>query len=66
MNNISQYELSQRIVEKAKVNIVTCGNCGEILIQDLKSEQIEITCPFCEFKGEPCDFPDYFHFTKFS
>ena len=34
-------------------NVVTCGECGEILIQNTSLENIE--CGFCGFESEPCD-----------
>ena len=53
-----QYDLSQEIVERAKINIVTCGNCGDVLLHEI--DDVEIECPYCHFKSEPCDFPDLF------
>ena len=40
-------------------NVVTCGQCGAVLLHDIKQE--EIKCPMCKFIGEPCDFPDLFY-----
>ena len=40
-------------------NVVTCGECGEILIHHASIENIE--CGFCGFESEPCDFPDLIH-----
>lgn len=40
-------------------NIVTCGNCGEILIHKEGIE--EIKCTHCGLLSEPCDFPDLYY-----
>jgi uncharacterized Zn finger protein (UPF0148 family) len=55
---MKQYDLSQEIVKNAKINIVTCGNCGDVLLHRIGDEEIE--CPSCGFTSEPCDFPDLF------
>ena len=53
---LEQYKLQQEIVEKSGVNIVTCGNCGSVVLHRVGDEEIE--CPDCDFVSEPCDFPD--------
>ena len=53
-----QTELQYKMQE-AGLNLVDCGNCGSTLIHE--SFQGDITCPFCEYISEPCDFPDHFH-----
>jgi predicted RNA-binding Zn-ribbon protein involved in translation (DUF1610 family) len=53
-----QYDLSQEIVNNAKINIVTCGNCGSVILHRIEAEEIQ--CYDCGFKSEPCDFPDLF------
>lgn len=55
-----QYALSQVVVEKANINIVTCGSCGSVMLHSCDAEKIE--CPHCGFSSEPCDFPDLYHF----
>jgi rubrerythrin len=62
---IEQYDMAQDIVNKTGINIVTCGNCGDVLlhnINDLDSEGTsnDIVCPSCDYKSECCDFPDLF------
>ena len=52
----TQVELSKEILDYTDINIVTCGNCGVVLLH--KIDNTEIECPKCEFKSEPCDFPD--------
>jgi uncharacterized Zn finger protein (UPF0148 family) len=56
---LKQIELQYEIVTKAKVNLVNCGSCGSVLFHSTKDKKIE--CPFCDFKSNPCDFPDYFY-----
>ena len=52
----TQLELQQEIVKLSGINIVTCGDCGSVLLHELHQE--EITCPDCGFTSDPCDFPD--------
>lgn len=54
-----QTELLHEITYKAKINIVTCGNCGDVLLHRI--ENLDIECPYCDFNSEPCDFPDLFY-----
>ena len=65
---LEQIELQNRIVLLANINLVTCGNCGSVMFhevvvitQDMEEEEYEIECPYCDFKSEPCDFPDFFY-----
>jgi len=55
----TQYDLLEEIIGKAEINIVTCGNCGTVILHRI--EQTEISCPDCKFTSEPCDFPDFYH-----
>lgn len=64
----AQIELQNKIVALANVNLVTCGSCGStmfhevvVVTQEMKKEEYEIECPYCDFKSEPCDFPDFFY-----
>jgi len=52
-----QYDLQQEVIQKANINIVTCGDCGSVLLHRLEVE--EVVCDSCGFTSEPCDFPDY-------
>lgn len=45
-----------KLVLDIGVNIVTCGQCGDVLLHKVSDE--EITCPLCNYTSEPCDFPD--------
>ena len=51
----TQLELQKEMID-AGINIVTCGNCGRVVLH--RTEAIEITCPDCKLTSEPCDFPD--------
>lgn len=55
----SQYELNQKIVNLTGLNLVTCGNCGSIVIHKVTDKKI--TCPYCNLTSELCDFPDLFN-----
>lgn len=51
--------LFEEIVSKTNINIVTCGDCGNIVFHRTPTEEIE--CPHCGMKSEPCDFPDFYY-----
>ncbi len=53
--NNNQAQLLQVVIDSG-INLVTCGNCGNVLLHKLSD--IKITCHYCEFTSEPCDFPD--------
>ena len=55
---LSQVEMQEKIQQIAKVNVVTCGNCGSVIFHDLSKKKIQ--CGDYGFKtNEPSDFPDY-------
>lgn len=54
-----QKYLLKELIDKSNINIVTCGNCGEPLLHELKME--EIKCLHCEYMSDSCDFPDLFY-----
>lgn len=61
----TQLELIEELQSKG-YNIVTCGQCGEVFIHEIinikeDTDPNYITCPYCEFNSEPCDFPDLFY-----
>jgi hypothetical protein len=56
---LDQIEMQNQIVVSAKINLVNCGHCGSVMFHRINEDLIE--CPFCDFKSEPCDFPDYFY-----
>lgn len=58
---LEQIQLQEEIQRLANINIVNCGNCGEILLHRTTTIQDteDIMCPYCHFESEPCDFPDF-------
>ena len=56
---VKQIELMDEVKRKSNINMVTCGNCGDVLLHRLDEE--EIKCPYCGFESDPCDFPDFFY-----
>lgn len=44
------------------LNVVTCGECGEVFGHKLNAETL--TCPYCEFQADICDFPDLYYFPE--
>ena len=53
-----QEEYTQEI-QGAGFNLVNCGSCGSPFLHRTQHEEVE--CPFCDYRSEPCDFPDHFH-----
>lgn len=65
---LEQIDLVEKIQSVAGINIVNCGNCGSVLLHKMTPlttwtplEDYDITCPYCDFKSEPCDFPDFLY-----
>ena len=58
---LEQIGLAEEIQEIAGINIVNCGNCGEVLLHRITEDNEDIQCPYCDFKSEPCDFPDFLY-----
>ena len=63
-----QIHLQEQVQRLANINIVNCGHCGSVLLHkivvlsmDTPAEDYDITCPYCDFTSEPCDFPDFFY-----
>ena len=48
-----------REVQQLGHNVVTCGNCGDVLIHKTTDEVV--LCPHCGYESDPCDFPDLFY-----
>ena len=67
MNYRTQFERQELIKEKCGIIIVTCGNCGGVLLaknDDYTGDEdysckIGHKCP-CGFCSDVCDFPDLF------
>lgn len=55
---LTQIALQEKI-QQAGVNIVTCGNCGSVLLHETPAESIQ--CPHCGLNSDPCDFPDLWY-----
>lgn len=61
---IEQIKLQEDIQRLANINIVNCGSCGSVVLHKrvpLTTEHSDITCPYCNFISEPCDFPDFLY-----
>lgn len=56
---IEQIELMDNIRDKANINIVTCGNCGSIVLHERNEEDID--CPYCPSVMAQSDCPDYLY-----
>ncbi len=56
---LKQIKLQEKIQRDAGVNIVTCGNCGSVVLHELNA--IKIDCPYCNVKMNVCDCPDYLY-----
>lgn len=48
----------QREIQNAGYNIVTCGNCGGILLHELADDKIDC---FCGSEMDLSDCPDYWY-----
>ena len=55
----SQYQLQEIIQDKTGIEVTNCGNCGQIVLYE--TTEGEITCPHCDYIGDPCDFPDLYY-----
>lgn len=53
---LNQVQLQQQIAELAKVNVVTCGNCGDVFYHETHEQ--EVTCPWCDSEMDVSDCPD--------
>lgn len=54
-----QIELQKKIQDLANVNIVTCGNCGQIILHEINEDDIE--CFECNEVLEKSDCPDLWY-----
>ncbi len=72
MNDLIQKEKEERKQRMASyinsmiqmyfnVHLVTCGRCATIFkVEKKKLKNKTYTCPRCNTKSDPCDFPDLF------
>lgn len=56
---INQLELVQEVISKTNINIVTCGNCGSVILHKLEDDTI--TCYDCKSEMYLSDCPDLFY-----
>lgn len=59
-----QLDLMEIIRDKSNINMVTCGNCGTILLHEMKSiheDNHDITCFGCKQEMDFSDCPDYWY-----
>jgi hypothetical protein len=59
-----QLDLMEIIRGKSNINMVTCGNCGTILLHEMKSiheDNHDITCFGCKQEMDFSDCPDYWY-----
>ena len=56
---VEQISLQERVISLAKINIVTCGNCGAVLLHELNDETIECAC--CKQELDQSDCPDLWY-----
>lgn len=54
-----EQEMLARRMQRYGLNLVNCGDCGCIFLHNVNAE--ELTCPYCKFTSEPCDFPDFIY-----
>lgn len=52
----SQVSLQREIVDKAGINVVTCGSCGDVTLYRLPADRVH--CSSCDHEGDVCCFPD--------
>lgn len=66
MNYQTQLERQESIKEKCGICIVTCGQCGNVVLAkdgDFVDDDgyAGHHCHHCNFKSDCCDFPDLYH-----
>jgi hypothetical protein len=52
-----QFELYKKILEH-NINIVTCGNCGAVILIDMHKKKETMKCYQCGARMDNCDCPD--------
>ncbi len=57
-----QYTILRRMQEDG-YNVVTCGNCGDVVLLDLNVAQHyeDVQCPHCKETMDYSDMPDLYH-----
>ena len=56
-----QFEILRRMQEDG-YNVVTCGNCGDVVLLELNVAQrcLDVQCPHCKETMEYSDMPDLY------
>lgn len=55
-----QYNILSRMQEDG-YNVVTCGNCGDVILLETYDFIEEVQCPHCKETMDYCDMPDLYH-----
>jgi len=57
-----QYTILRRMQEDG-YNVVTCGNCGDVVLLEMNVAQHDedVQCPHCKETMDYCDMPDLYH-----
>jgi len=56
---LKQIELQETIQRVSSITIVTCGNCGSVVLHEMSATEID--CPYCDRVMDVCDCPDYLY-----
>jgi hypothetical protein len=54
-----QIELQNKVIKLANINVVTCGNCGCVLLHELNDKPIDCAC--CNSTLDQSDCPDLWY-----
>jgi DNA-directed RNA polymerase subunit RPC12/RpoP len=55
----AQFEILQ-LIQRDGYNVVTCGNCGDVVLLEIDYTIEEVQCPHCKETMEYCDMPDLY------
>jgi predicted Zn-ribbon and HTH transcriptional regulator len=55
----AQFEILQ-LIQRDGYNVVTCGNCGYVVLLEIDDIIEEVQCPHCKETMEYCDMPDLY------
>jgi len=55
---LAQHEMSLEIQKKTGIGIVTCPDCGYVVLS--KNADKKITCPHCMSRNNTDEYPDLF------
>ena len=54
-----QFKILQRMQQDG-YNVITCGNCGDVVLLEIYDAIDEVQCPHCKETVEYCDAPDLY------